>query len=352
VARKDHTAFILQHRLLSQAIVNSHFQTPLKVITHMGAIQAQDFGMARKAILLRGSGITEEAIVKAMDKGKLIRTHVLRPTWHITSANRITGLLKLTAPGILKSMATRHKGLGLDDRILKKALHIIRKSLDKSERSREDIMSDLHRSGIRTNENRASHLLIVAELERIICSGTVKGNRHSYDLYERRIKAVRPFNRENELKKLAETYYKSRGPATIADFAWWSGLSVSDARSGWNAIKDKAEVITNFGTEYLWLPGRKDDVQNINGLLLLPAYDEWLLSYKDRSATIALKDHAGAVSSNGIFRPMILRNGKVIGTWKIQAENKKKLECSFFGKADRRFEAEAVHFAKDKRWLD
>ncbi len=206
----------------------------------MGALQAQDFPMARWAVGLRLPGSDESKIIKALDDGKIIRTHVLRPTWHLVSSEDIYWMLQLTAPNIFRSMKSRHQTLGISNNILKKSNQLIEKLLETDEFvTREEIIQQWRSNKIPTDENRAAHLLFSAELEGLICSGKIKNNRQTYSLLERRVKRKKTISREEALIKLAEKYFQSHSPASISDFIWWSGLTAKDARTAVELVRLK-----------------------------------------------------------------------------------------------------------------
>lgn len=188
-------------------------------------------------------------------------------------------------------------------------------------------------AGFEDSNNRGSHLLLRAELDGLICSGATKGRDYTYILADGRVPETQDLTREASLERLARIYFTSHGPATLEDFAWWSGLSVKDAR---NAL----EMITpEFSSEevdrqiYWFAVSATAPADAHKSVFLLPAYDEFLLGYKDRSASITAVDQKKAISSNGIFRPIIVVNGEVAGIWKRKVTRELAvMETSFFKK--------------------
>lgn len=305
-------------RIISQQIADTDFKTPEKLVGWMGAMQAQDYAMAKMAIGLRLPGTTSSDIEKAVDKGKIFRTHLLRPTWHFVAAEDIHWMLELTAPSILGSQKSRHKELELDAAIFKKCNSILEKILKgENHLTRDEIIAQLEKAKIKTHEQRAAHLMFVAELSGIICSGKGKGNDTTYALLSERISAKpKTLTREKALKKLALKYFTAHGPATLKDFTWWSGLSITNSRKALEMVQPelRSEKVENeiywFSESLLKSKVKPDPVY------LLPAFDEFIISYKDRTAAMIPEHHKKAVSSNGIFRPIILVNGSVTGIWK------------------------------------
>ena len=322
-------------RLYAQKLSQTELTSPAEVVAHMGAMQAQDFAMSKWAVGLRLPGSIEKDMDEALGRGSIIRTHVLRPTWHLLAAEDLGWMLGLTAQNIKALMKARLKELELTPEVLKKSTGIFEKALKNDQHlAREELMGLLLRAGIQSNENRSSHLLMWAELEGLICSGAPKGNKHTYALTGERItgKAV-SLSREEALGKLAERYFKSHGPATLADFTWWSGLSIKDARNAVESVKGKFLSETVGEQTYLLTEKTAGQTVITTGTLLLPAFDELIISYRDRTAILTKEEHAKAISSNGLFRPVILVNGKVKGLWKRTVKKEKVfIETELFGK--------------------
>jgi hypothetical protein len=324
-------------RLVSQQIAEIKSKTAKEIVSWMGAIQAQDFNMAKWAIALRLTNTTEQNIDAAIDSGEIIRTHVLRPTWHFVSADDIYWMLELTAPRILSSMKGRNKQLELSAAVFKKANKIIEKALSLHKNlTRKELINELNKAKIQTDNNRASHILFTAELERIICSGKMKEKQTTYALLNKRVEKPKPIKKEEALYKLACKYFQSHFPATLADFCWWSGVLITDAKQALGSIKNDFISEKINGQEY-WLP-RSFTVSPIvkESVYLLPAFDEFLISYKDRSAAIIAEHQTKAFSNNGIFWPTIVSKGKVTGLWKREIKRDKIIiEKDFFDKKNK-----------------
>ncbi|MGE5848091.1 MAG: winged helix DNA-binding domain-containing protein, partial [Ignavibacteria bacterium] len=293
-------------RLINQHIVGTKLKAPKEIVSWMGAIQAQDYPMAKWAVGLRLHGSTDKEIESAFNAGKFLRTHVLRPTWHFVSADDIFWMIRLTAPHIKRSLRTRQKFLELDEITIRKSNKILEKLLSKREHlTRNQLFSGLEAEKIRTENQRGVHLLLDAELSCLICSGEVKNNERTYALFGERVTKTDSFTREEALAKLAEKYFSSHGPATLLDFVWWSGLPVSDARKSIEMIKHGFDS-EKMGSQIYWFQNSAAlQVKSKDPCYLLPAYDEYLISYKDRSSALEFQDHKKTVSSNGIFRPSI-----------------------------------------------
>ena len=319
-------------RIISQKIEATEFRTANEVVGWMGAIQAQDYAMAKWAIGIRTLDSTDEIIEASLDKGEIIRTHLMRPTWHFVSAGDIYWMLELTAPQIKSSLKFRHKELELSGSVLTKSKLLLEKTLSNGlSLTREELAKEFIKVKIKTDGNRLYHLLVNSELDGLICSGLRKAGKHTYALLHERVPYKKVFTRDESLYKLAERYFTSHCPATLQDFVWWSGLSGKEARQAMESVKS-GFVIEKIGPGKYLFPG-SSSVPNHDktSVHLLPAFDEFLISYKDRSASLSSAHNKKAVSSNGIFYPVIVVNGLVTGLWKrLIKKNKVIIEPVFY----------------------
>jgi hypothetical protein len=313
-------------RVASQQIGGTKFSSAKYVIDWMGAIQAQDYAMAKWAIGVRLPKSTDTGISTAIDAGDILRTHLLRPTWHFVSNDDIYWLLELTAQQIKVSFKSRHKQLGLTKAILRKSNSIIEKALRGGHHlSREELINELGKAKIATDENRASHLFAWAELEGLICSGASKKGKQTYALFEERVQKIKTFDKDEALATIAKKYFTSRCPATLQDFLWWSGLSVTDAKRALEMVRSEFIPETINSQTYWFTPSFSIPQANDESAYLLPAYDEFIICYKDRSASLPFETTKKAISSNGIFRPVVVINGQVSGIWRRTVSNDKVL---------------------------
>ena len=232
-------------------------------------------------------GATEQLVDKAFDKGELLRAHVLRPTWHIIPAQDIYWMLELSVKKIRALMKTNDKLLALTEKIFNKSNNIIEKCLQEGTHvTRDELSLRLNKARIHANENRLSHLLMRAELEGIARSGKSYKDKRTYALLEKRVPRPASISKEDALALLAKKYFISRGPATLPDFAWWSGLTLTDARLGLELAKPVLQQERIAGNEY-WFDRKMKGHSSKPGLIyFLPAYDEFIISYKDRSASL------------------------------------------------------------------
>ncbi|WP_281231392.1 winged helix DNA-binding domain-containing protein [Flavobacterium gelatinilyticum] len=307
---------ISHRRLVSQKLYKTNTVSPQDIVYHMGAMQAQDYAMAKWAVGSRCT-VAEKEIEEAINSGKIIRTHILRPTWHLVSAEDIYWMLDLSGPQVKRLFASTAKQHGYDDKKLDQINSVIQKLLTGNNHlTRDEIMQELN---IQKSAGDLSPVIVMmnAELEGLVCSGKMKGKQITYALLEERVsKPKTKLTKEEALAKLALRYFESHGPATAADFSHWSGFSPTICKAAINAIKLQLNNIVIDNQEYWFGKDHTDLVNFCESVHFLPAFDEYLISYKNRESSILLDHQSKAFTKNGIFKPTILENGKVIGTWK------------------------------------
>lgn len=304
-------------RLNSQKLTATKFKKANEIVAWMGAVQAQDYSMAKWALSLRISDSSDRGIEESFNSGEIIRTHVMRPTWHFVSPEDLYWMIELTAGQIKSALKSREKSLELEKPVIVKSNKIIEKALAAVPYlSRDDLKLKLNARGIKTDNNRLSHILVGAEIDGLICSGPMKQNKVTYSLLSERVPVKKSLTRDESLTELARRYFNSHCPAALKDFQWWSGLSFKDSRLAWETIKSDF-VTEDIGKEKYLIPNtyRFPDREKLS-VHLLPAYDEFLISYKDRSASLSLVYNKKTISSNGVFNPVIILNGQVVGVWK------------------------------------
>lgn len=308
---------IARIRLYNQQITTTKFSRPAEIVSWFGAMQAQDYSMAKWAIGVRIPDSTEQQIEKSIENGEIIRTHLMRPTWHFVAADDVRWLLDLTAPQIRSASASMFRQLELDEQTCRRCNEIIIKTLEGGKYlTRQELMFELEKAGIKTNEYRASMIMINAELDGVVCNGIKKGKLQTYALLDERVYKGKVLSRDESIAKLTKRYFSSHSPATLKDFVWWSGLPISDARKGLEMNKFSLINFEINGQTY-WMPDSISIPQtNFDSLHLLPAFDEFMVSYKDRSASLDSEFASQTNTGNGIFKPIIVVNGKVAGIWK------------------------------------
>lgn len=323
------------HRLHHQHLLSKTVTAPENLVRYMGAMQAQDYAMVKWAIGCRLENACEREVEEAMADGRIIRTHLLRPTWHVVAAEDLRWMLGLTAPHVKRIMRTYDRQVGLDEKVHLRAQKLIEKELAKGEaKTRKELVAVLDRSRIPTDEFRAAHIMMQAELNALVCSGPRRDKQQTYMLVDARVPAGKKLTRDEALHELALRYFTARGPATIADFSWWSGLSVVDSKHAVEMLGDllyKESIGESTYFHNSLFSGETGDT-----LHLLPSYDEFLISYSDRTASIDPKHARRALTNNGIFRPVVVKDGTVIGTWSRNLGPKGvRLDFKFFKAKER-----------------
>ncbi len=322
-------------RLISQQLANSNCKTPKEVVAWMGAMQAQDYNMAKWAIGIRLPGSTDNIIEDAFNRGEILRTHVMRPTWHFVTPENYRWMMELTAPRLRSATQSNDRNRGLTNEIYNKCNRIIERALEGNKQlSREEIAVELKKHNIEIDNMQMYRIMFHAELDGIVCSGALHGRQQTYTLVEERIPPTPSLHREEALARLVRLYFTSHCPATLQDFTWWSGLSLTDAKIGLEAIKPDF-ISEKINGQIYWISNLHSNIAKAPAsVLLLPAYDEYVISYKNREAVVASHHQPQVISSNGIFYPVVLKNGIVVGRWKKAATKKANPAIDFFNPED------------------
>jgi len=304
-------------RSFNQQIAASGFSTAKEIAGWMGAVQAQDYNMVKWALGIRIHNSTETDINAEIDAGNIVRTHLLRPTWHFVSSDDIYWISDLTSSQVKSAVKFRDRQLGLTDSIIRKCNRLFTKTLrDGNHLTREELIEELIKAGIGADNNRAYHIFLRAELDGVICSGKQKNGKPTYAILEEWVPVKNRKYKDEALRELAVRYFTSRGPATVQDFSWWSGLTLGKSRLALElAGPDLISVTFKNMTYWFTDPVCKPSPVSKNAYLL-PAFDEFLISYRDRTASLSMVHNKKTISNNGIFYPAVLLRGQIIGTWK------------------------------------
>ncbi len=307
---------IARQRLYNQNISRQVFTKPAEIVKYMGAVQAQDYAGAKWAVALRLKNCSDAAVEKAMANGSIIRTHVLRPTWHFVAPDDLHWMLDLTAQRIMNAAASLLRQLKLDSAVFKKSNDALAKALEGGKQlSRTELNEALKNAGIATDEQRLIHLLMRAELDKVICSGRRHGKQFGYAFFDDRIPAGNNPGREEALGELVKRYFISHGPATLHDFAWWSGLTLGDAKTGLEIVKNELISIPTTDAVY-WTATPAEEINGKAPLAhLLPPFDEFTVAYSNRVPSVNAR-YTDKASSLVLLGPTIVLNNQVAGTWK------------------------------------
>jgi hypothetical protein len=302
-------------RLVNQLLINGKAKTPDEVVSHLGCVQAQDYAGGELSIGLRLYNSTLADVEHSIANRKVVRTWAMRGTLHFVAAADTRWILELLAPDIIAGIARRYRELELDDATLTKSNSVLARTLrDGKQMTRSELAAELEKNGISCEGQRAAHILQRASLDRIICFG-VTHTKQTHVLFEEWLPRAKSMPREESLAELTRRYFASHGPATIQDYMWWSGLKASDAKAGLDMTKSEFEQSTVNGQPY-WMPSKNSSGKAAGPVAcLLPAFDEFILGYKDRSASVS-PDLSAHLRTGGIPDQIIVIEGKVVGTWR------------------------------------
>lgn len=307
---------IAAYRLYNQQVISNDHTTPLEIVRHLGAMQAQDYHGSLWALGLR-TGHTQTQIIEAVESRQIIRTWPQRGTLHFVAAEDAKWLVNLSQERMIRGSQRRRQQLELDDSVMKTSRHVLENALSGNRLlSRPAVMDTLEQAGISTKNGRGYHILWYLSQLGVTYIGPMEGKQQTVGLLDELIPSPREYSRDEAIAELTRRYFVSHGPAMIQDFMWWSGLTARDVRLGLEMNK-KLLVAVSMNQQEYWLS--KDSVPATvpQTALLLPGFDEYLLGYKDRTVALHL-DHSGHIvpGGNGMFLSTIVIDGRVIGTWK------------------------------------
>jgi hypothetical protein len=295
-----------------------------QAVQWMGAVQAQEYAYARWAVGSRftvDTSIGDAMVEQALARRKVVRSWVLRGTLHLVAAADLRWMLALAAPALLTRTAAAYREVHLDEAAFRKILPALRECLEGGQQlTRVELFAALAQRRIDTEGHRGGRILYRAAQLGLICLGDPQGKQARYTLLDDWLPPEPELPREDALRKLAQRYFASHGPATLADFAGWSGLVASEARVALemaapglaHALFEGSTIGWSKRTPALAQPTGKP------ALHLLAGFDEYVLGYADRQAIIDPTHAARLMTPNGLFRPALLVDGRAVGTWQME----------------------------------
>jgi hypothetical protein len=295
------------------------FADAAKVVGWFGGLQSQDYHPAKWAVVQRlGPGVTDADLDRAFDDGVILRTHVLRPTWHFVAPADLRWLLGLTAPRVHALNAYAYRRGELDGPLLRRTTDLIAGAVAGGNHlTRAEIAALLAHHGITAAGFRLGYILIHAELEQMICSGPLRGKQHTYALVEERAPQAASLEREAALAELIRRYFTSHGPATAKDLSWWSSLTRADIASGLSLAGDALESTDVDGVTYWSAPGKAPAPAPSPSVRLLQAYDEYIVGYRQSKYLLDLRGLAAAASDKlALPNGVIVIDTQAAGRWK------------------------------------
>lgn len=295
---------LVRRRLRSQGLAGPGAASPEAAVGALLAVQAQDLPEARWSIGRRTRGATDAAVAAALDAGRLLRTHVLRPTWHVVGPEDVRWLLRLTAPHVHRLAAGIRRRHGLDAALLARGADLMAGAVERDgPRTRPQLGAALAAAGIAASGERLAHLVMHAELEQVLVSGPADGARPTYVLLDAVAPAAPPRSRDADLAQLARRYLAGHGPARPADLAKWSGLRLADARAAF-------ALAGHAGDE----PAGGAPRAARTGAVLLPTFDELTVGYAQERRVL------GPPTANARFERQLLLDGEQVGFWSRTAQ--------------------------------
>ncbi len=281
----------------------------------LGATQAQEPLAAKWAVGLRVEGATTASVDGALASGAVVRTHALRGTWQLLAAADVRWVVDLVGAGQLRKAARRERELGLDPPTQRRSRAVLERALrDGAHLKREELRSALEDAGVSTKGPRLSHLLWRAELEGVVRGGAPRDGQPTWTALAPQGPHAARRVREEALAELALRYFRSRGPATVDDFTWWSGLPPAEARAAHAAVRPGLDFAAR-GEEQVWF-GELPAARPGPAAQLLPAFDEYLIGYRDRDDVLDPKHVRRINSGGGLLFPCVLLRGAVVGVWR------------------------------------
>jgi hypothetical protein len=309
---------IPQHRMASQWLVGRGGRSAVDVVSHFGAVQAQDYAAAKWSLGVRIDGATDDDVELAFADGAFLRTHILRPTWHFVAPTDLRWMQTLTAPRVHGLNKGMYRKLELDAKLFWRADDVIGRVLQGGQHlTRPELGTALWKQRrIKADGQRLAYILMHAELEALICSGPRRGKQHTYALVEERAPVGDALDRDEALARLAVRYFAGHGPAREHDLAWWSGLTVKDARAAIALASAQLETLEVDGQASWFVAAEAPPAPRTPIAFLLSIYDEYTLAYKDRSDICDPDDGSRLAAMGNALTSVVVIDGKVAGTWK------------------------------------
>jgi hypothetical protein len=317
---------IAYQRMQSEHLIGKPLDHPVDVVRTLGAVQSQDYPGAKWALSQRTAGATSAEIDQLFNDGAILRTHVMRPTWHFVTPEDIRWMLELTAPRVHAFNAYYYRKSGIDSRVAARSNAAIAEALQGgTQLTRTELREVLLKAGIEVDNLGLGLLMMHAELDGVICSGAFQGKQHTYALLSERAPKATSLPREEALAELVRRYFTSHGPALITDFTWWSGLTVADAKLGIELAKDHLVKEEVDGKTY-WL-GAQATQPKIErpAIHLLPNYDEYMVAFKDRSPSYdpsRFGDVSAATLADVFYNHIIVLDSQGVGGWQRVIKSK------------------------------
>ena len=307
-------------RLLGQQLICPQFNSPHEVVSWMGAMQAQEYRMMRWAVGMRTVRPSAKAFEEDYNSGRIVRVHLFRTTWQLVAGEDLRWMLDLCRTNALQGMAgwMHSNGVSIPQAEQERVQQVFSDFLARNRIAQKaDFAAALAGKGIVMDEQRLSYHIRLAEYSGLLCSGDLFPMRHSYALTDDKLPPVSPLSKDEALARLAGTYFRSHGPATLEDFVWWSGMNKGDCRKGLDAIRPELREERWNGLTFFSHQDARTRGFRSGCVHLLPSYDEYLIGYKSHQVALHPDHSHRAHNSTGNFWPVILQDGEAIGNWSV-----------------------------------
>ncbi|MEX2151938.1 MAG: winged helix DNA-binding domain-containing protein [Gemmatimonadaceae bacterium] len=315
---------VVRERLANQYLTVPGLKTAGAVVRPMGAVQAQDYAGAKWALSQRARDASDAEIERELTEGCILRTHVLRPTWHFVAPEDIRWMLALTAPRVSAAMAYYNRQLELTPAVFRRSRAALAKTLSGGKHlTRTELRAVLERARIgKISGQRLGHLMMQSELDAVVCSGARRGKQFTYALLDERVPPAPPLERDQALLELTRRYFSTRGPASAHDFAWWSGLTIADVKRGIQIAGRELELLELGEKRYWFTPRTRSAPKESPTAHLLPNYDEYFIGFKDRGAIgQRLGDLKLITGGDALIAHIVFVDGQIVGGWKRTFDN-------------------------------
>jgi hypothetical protein len=280
-------------------------------------VQAQEFTPAKWALGLRAKGITNEDVNRELDDGRIVRTHILRPTWHFVAAADLRWMLSISGPRVHAANAHYYRKTGTDSALVSRSRKLLERSLRGGVAlTRSELAQRFARGGIEAAGMQLAYFMMRAELDGLICSGPRRGKQSTYMLVDERVPPSAALTPDNAMAELVRRYFTSHGPATIQDFVWWSGMTVRQTKAALADVGSGLVRETIDEQEYWYSPASRPARRPANAVDLLPIYDEYLIAYKNRSAIVDPDRRRDNRAHDG-YGQFLMIDGMLSGTWRM-----------------------------------
>ena len=303
-------------RLLNQQLIAPQFNDPNEVVNYMGAMQAQEYRMMRWAVAMRTRKPSAKAFKRAFDSGQILRLHLMRGTWQLVTAEDYWTMIELCAPkaiAVTRGWMNSNKITIPDEELMRVRDVLALTAADKGSVTKQDFIQALAVKDMLMDDHRLSYHIRMAEMSGTLCSGDLMPMKATYALAADKVKASPKMDRDEALMRFTRKYFRSRQPATLEIFVWWSGLNVGDCRKGIALLGNTVHVEKWHGREFYLTDDCRTRGFRQGRFLLIPPYDEYLISYKSRDIVLPPEYTHHAHNGSGIFKPVVALGGIICG---------------------------------------